>query len=119
MFFSTILTNKLLQLVERTSDTESTYSKYIVNDAESKTVFEKEDSLIQFQEVSQILVTSKKPLKHEPTDKDIPFVKIPDLYPVNYTITLPPEHFYDVTSKYRKFILCTSCLQLTFNILSK
>ncbi|XP_026760659.1 39S ribosomal protein L37, mitochondrial [Galleria mellonella] len=94
-----ILTNKILQLVERSSDTEATLSKYVVNDVECKTVFDKEDDLIQFQDVSNILVTSNKPLTHD-TEKDIPFVEIPDLYPIKHTITMPPEHFYTETSKY-------------------
>lgn len=94
-----ILTNKLVQLVEKTSDSESTLSKYILNDVESQTVFEKEDDLIQFQDISHILVTSNKPVKHD-VEKNVEFTEIPDLYPVKHTVTLPPEHFYDETSKY-------------------
>lgn len=99
--FSQILTNKLLQLVERSSDTEVSQTKYVVNDVKSQTVFTKEEDLIQFQEVSNILVTSNKPVSYD-AEQDIPFVEIPDLYPVKYNITLPPEHFYSETSKYRK-----------------
>lgn len=94
-----ILTNRLLQLVEKTSDSEVSLSKYVLNDVESQTVFEKEDDLIQFQEVSHILVTSNKPVKHD-LEQDITYTEIPDLYPVKHTVTLPPEHFYDETSKY-------------------
>ncbi|KAM3956560.1 mitochondrial ribosomal protein L37 [Aphomia sociella] len=94
-----IITNKILQLVERSSDTEATLSKYVMNDVECRTVFDKEDDLIQFQEVSNILVSSNKPLNHD-TEKDIPFVEIPDLYPIKHTITMPTEHFYNETSKY-------------------
>ncbi|XP_026743157.1 39S ribosomal protein L37, mitochondrial [Trichoplusia ni] len=94
-----ILTNRLLQLVEKTSDSEVTQSKYVVNDVESQTVFDKEDELIQFQDVSHILVTSHKPVTHD-LDKDVAFKEIPDLYPVKHTVTLPPEHFYSETSKY-------------------
>lgn len=75
-----------------------------MNDVESQTVFDKEEDLIKFNEISDILVTSNKPLTHD-MDKDVPFVKIPDLYPVKYTITLPPEHFYEETSKYRKYLV--------------
>lgn len=78
-------------------------SKYVVNDVECQTVFDKEDELIQFQEVSHILVTSNKPVNHEIEEKDIPFVEIPDLYPVKHTVTLPPQHFYSEASKYRKY----------------
>lgn len=99
--FSEILTNKLLQLVEKSNDSEVTQSKYVVNDVESQTLFDKEDDLIKFHEISNILVTSNKPVQHD-TQKDITFVEIPDLYPVKYTITLPPEHFYQESSKYRK-----------------
>lgn len=100
-YFSEILTNKLLHLIERSSDIEATQSKYIVNDVECQSVFDKDDELIQFQDVSNILVTSNKPVQHELNEKDIPFIEIPDLYPVKHTITLPKEHFYG-TSKYRK-----------------
>lgn len=72
-----------------------------MNDVESHTVFDKEDELIQFQDVSHILVTSNKPVVHD-LDRDVPFKEIPDLYPVKHTVTLPPEHFYNETSKYRK-----------------
>lgn len=88
-------------MVEKTSDLDVTQTRYISNDVESNTVFDKEEDLLQFQEISHILVTSKNPLSHD-TENDIPFVEIPDLYPVKYTITMPPEHFYDDTSKYRK-----------------
>lgn len=95
------MTNKILQLVEKTSDTEVTQSKYVVNDVRSQTIFTKEDDLIQFQEVSNILVTSNRPVSYD-AEKDITFGEIPDLYPVKYNVTLPPEHFYSETSKYRK-----------------
>ncbi|CAB3249153.1 unnamed protein product [Arctia plantaginis] len=94
-----ILTNKLLQLVEKSSDTEVTQSRYVVNDVECHSVFDKEDDLIQFQEISNILVTSSKPVKHD-TEKDVTFNDIPNLYPIKYTITLPKEHFYSESSKY-------------------
>lgn len=94
----------MVQLVEKSSDSESTLSKYILNDVESQTIFEKEDDLIQFQDVSHILVTSNKPVKHE-LEKNVEFTEIPDLYPVKHTVTLPPEHFYDETSKYRKYFI--------------
>ncbi|XP_028026523.1 39S ribosomal protein L37, mitochondrial [Bombyx mandarina] len=94
-----ILTNKLLQLVEKTSDREVTQNKYVVNDVECTTIFEKEDDLLQFQDVSNILVTSAKPVQHE-VEKDIPFVEIPSLYPVKHTITMPHNHFYNNTSQY-------------------
>lgn len=101
-YFSEIITNKLLHLIERSSDIEATQSKYIVNDVECQSVFNKDDELIQFQEVSNILVTSNNPVQHELNEKDIPFIEIPDLYPVKHTITLPKEHFYG-SSKYRKY----------------
>ncbi|XP_072929885.1 large ribosomal subunit protein mL37 [Epargyreus clarus] len=94
-----ILTNKLVQLVEKCSDTELTQKRYVSNDVESHVVFNKEDDLIKFQDVSHILVTNNTPLKHE-VPNNIPFVEIPDLYPVKHTVTLPPEHFYNETSKY-------------------
>lgn len=89
--------------MEKTSDCEATLSKYVVNDVESQTVFEKEDDLIQFQDISHILVTSNKPVKHD-VEKNLQFSEIPNLYPVKHTVTLPPEHFYDETSKYRKYL---------------
>ncbi|XP_063627943.1 large ribosomal subunit protein mL37 [Cydia splendana] len=95
-----ILTNKLLQLVERSSDSEVTQTKYVSNDVESHTTFDKEDELIQFQDLSHILVTSNKPLNHEVAGSDIPYVEIPDLYPVKHTATLPREHFYTEKSIY-------------------
>lgn len=91
-------------MIERSSDIEATQSKYIVNDVESQSVFKKDDELIQFQEVSNILVTSNKPVQHELNEKDIPFIEIPDLYPVKHTVTLPKEHFYG-SSKYRECYL--------------
>ncbi|KAG6449976.1 39S ribosomal protein L37, mitochondrial [Manduca sexta] len=94
-----ILTNKLLQLVEKSSDSDVTQSKYVVNDVESNITFNKEGDLIQFQELSHILVTSNKPVKHS-VENDIPFVEIPDLFPVKHTVTLPPEHFYKEDSSY-------------------
>lgn len=94
-----ILTNKLVQLVEKSSDSEVTLSRYILNDIESKTMFEKEDDLIQFQDISHILVTSNTPVKHD-VEKDVTFHEIPDLYPVKHTVTLPPDHFYEEGSKY-------------------
>lgn len=113
-YFSQVLTNKLLHLIERSSDIESTQSKYVVNDVESQSVFDKDDELIQFQDVSNILVTSTKPVQHEFNEKDIPFIEIPDLYPVKHTITLPKEHFYG-TSKYRKYELSKYEIVLEFN----
>ncbi|KAG7297953.1 hypothetical protein JYU34_018707 [Plutella xylostella] len=95
-----ILTNKLLQLIEKTSNTDTPKGRYVINDAESKAVFEKNNELFQFLEVSHILVTSKKPLKHDVSEKDIPFVHIPDLYPVRHTVTMNPVHFYSEDSKY-------------------
>ncbi|XP_013184709.2 large ribosomal subunit protein mL37 [Amyelois transitella] len=94
-----ILTNRLVQIVERCSDTDSTLSRFVLNDIESHTVFDKEDDLIQFQDKSNILVTSNKPISHD-IESDIPFVEIPDLHPIKYTITLPEEHFYEEVSKY-------------------
>ncbi|XP_053613684.1 large ribosomal subunit protein mL37 [Plodia interpunctella] len=94
-----ILTNRLVQIVERCNDTESTLSRLVLNDIQSHTVFDKEDDLIQFQDISNILVTSNKPISYE-TESDIAFVEIPDLYPIKHTITLPKEHFYDEYSKY-------------------
>ncbi|CAH2094628.1 unnamed protein product [Euphydryas editha] len=95
-----ILTNKLLQLIEKSNDVEVTQNKYVLNDVESLSVFDKEDDLIQFQDVSNILVTSKTPLKHELSQSDIPFIEIPDMYPVKHTVTLPPQHFYSESSQY-------------------
>lgn len=100
---SEILTNRLLQLIEKSSDVEATQTKYVSNNVPSRATFEKEDELIQFQEVSNILVTSNKPVKHD-TEKDIPFNEIPDLYPVSHTVTLLPEHIYKENSKYRKHL---------------
>ncbi|CAH0690182.1 unnamed protein product [Spodoptera exigua] len=94
-----ILTNKLVQLVEKSSDSEVTLSRYILNDVESKSVFEKEDDLIQFQDISHILVTSNKPVKHD-VESNVTFNEIPDLHPIKHTVTLPPEHFYESESKY-------------------
>lgn len=110
--YSEILTNRLLQLVEKSSDSEATLSKYVSNDVPCHSTFEKEEDLIQFQEVSNILVTSTHPVKHE-TEKDIPFVEIPDLYPVKHTITMPVEHFYKDYSKYRKYTMPVS---MAYNI---
>lgn len=92
-----------MQLIEKSNDSEVTQTKYVVNDVESQTLFGKEGDLIKFHDVSNILVTSNKPVQHD-TEKDIPFVEIPDLYPVKYTITMPGEHFYEESSNYRKFI---------------
>ncbi|XP_050354296.1 39S ribosomal protein L37, mitochondrial [Nymphalis io] len=94
------LTNKLLQLVEKSNDVEVTQNKYVLNDVESLSVFDKEDDLIQFQEISNILVTSNKPLKHDLKESNIPFIEIPNMYPVKHTVTLPLDHFYTETSKY-------------------
>ncbi|XP_045502585.1 39S ribosomal protein L37, mitochondrial [Colias croceus] len=94
-----ILTNRLIQLVEKSSDVDVTQNKYVVNDVECSTLFDKDDELIQFQEISNILVTSNKPLKHDIED-DTDFIDIPDLYPVKHTVTLPTEHFYNESSKY-------------------
>ncbi|XP_028165329.1 39S ribosomal protein L37, mitochondrial [Ostrinia furnacalis] len=94
-----ILTNRLLQLIEKSSDTEVTQTKYVVNDVKAHTTFDKEDDLFQFQDICNILVTSNKPVKHE-TERDIPFVEIPDLYPIKHTITLDMDHFYSETSRY-------------------
>lgn len=79
-------------------------SKYVVNDVDSQATLEKEDDLLQFQETSHILVTSDKPLKHEVSERDIPYVQIPDLYPIKHTVTMLPEHFYEETSNYRKYL---------------
>ncbi|CAH2045360.1 unnamed protein product, partial [Iphiclides podalirius] len=95
-----IITNKLLQLVEKCSDFELSQTRFVTNDVETKTVFNKEDDLIQFHNISNILVTSEKPLSHDIKERDIPFAEIPDLYPIKHTITLPPEHFYEQTSIY-------------------
>ncbi|XP_049877666.1 39S ribosomal protein L37, mitochondrial [Pectinophora gossypiella] len=95
-----ILTNKLMHLVEKSSDAETSQSKYVLNDVAYNTVFDKEDDLIQFQDISNILVTSNQPVKYQLNEKDIPFIEIPDLYPVKHTVTLPVEHFYNETSKY-------------------
>ncbi|CAK1550550.1 unnamed protein product [Leptosia nina] len=95
-----VLTNRLLQLVEKSSDTDVTCNKYILNDVDCTTLFDKEEELIQFQDISNILVTSNKPLKHEIDNEDIPFIGIPDLYPIKHTISLPAQHFYDESSKY-------------------
>lgn len=92
----------MLQLVERISDIDVTQNKYVVNDVECSTVFDKENELIQFQDVSNILVTSNKPLKHEINNKDTQFIEIPDLYPIKHTVTLPKHHFYNEYSIYRK-----------------
>lgn len=89
-------------MVEKSNDVEVTQNKYVVNDVESLSVFDKEDDLIQFQDVSNILVTSEKPLKHDLNESDIPFIEIPDMYPVKHTVTLPPQHFYSERSQYRK-----------------
>ncbi|CAG9789310.1 unnamed protein product [Diatraea saccharalis] len=94
-----ILTNRLLQIIERSSGTEVTQTRYVVNDVECQAVFDKEDELFQFQEVSNILVTTNKPLKHN-TENNIPFVEIPNMHPLKHTITLQQEHFYDENSKY-------------------
>ncbi|KAJ0173629.1 hypothetical protein K1T71_010778 [Dendrolimus kikuchii] len=94
-----ILTYKLLQLIEKSSNSEVCQSKYVVNDVESRTVFNKQDDLIQFEEVSQILVTTDKPVKHE-VEKDLEFTEIPDLFPVKHTVTMPIEHFYSENSRY-------------------
>lgn len=83
-----------------------------MNDVETHTTFDKDEELIQFQDVCNILVTSNKPVKHD-TEKDIPFVEIPDLYPVKHTVTLPMEHFYSETSKYRKY-----CFHVHFYLLA-
>lgn len=94
-----ILTNKLLHLVEKSSDAEATLSKYVVNDVECHSIFDKDNDLIQFQDICNILVTSDKPVKHE-IDNDVSFTEIPNLYPIKHTITLPEEHFYSDSSKY-------------------
>ncbi|CAG9565470.1 unnamed protein product [Danaus chrysippus] len=95
-----ILTNKLLHIIEKSNDSEVTLSKYVVNDIETNSIFDKEGDLIQFQDVSNILVTSNKPLKHELNETDVSYIDIPDMYPVKHTVTLPPEHFYNDNSFY-------------------
>lgn len=91
-----------MQLVEKCSDFELSQSRFVLNDVETKTVFDKEDDLIQFQNVSNILVTSENPLNYNIRENNITFAAIPDLYPVKHTVTLPPEHFYNEESIYRK-----------------
>lgn len=95
-----ILTNKLAQLAEKSCDLETSLSKYIVNDVEIRSTFEKDGDLLQFQEVSNILVTSEKPLKHDVSGSNIEFKQIPDLYPIKHTITMFPQHFYEENSSY-------------------
>ncbi|VVD01545.1 unnamed protein product [Leptidea sinapis] len=95
-----ILTNRLIQLIEKSSDIDITQNKYVINNVEHRSVFDKEEELIQFQDVSNILVTSNKPLKHDLDTSDVPFIEIPDLFPVKHTVTLPPEHFYEEKSRY-------------------
>lgn len=97
------MTNKLLQLIEKSNDIEVTQNKYVTNDIKCQSIFDKEGDLIQFQDISNILVTSSKPLRHEFNEKDIPFIEIPNLYPVKHTVTLDPEHFYSDNSKYREY----------------
>lgn len=93
----------MLQLIEKSCDTETSLSKFVVNDVKIQATLEKEGELLQFQEISNILVTSNKPLQHDVPTENVSFTKIPDLYPVKHTITLSPEHFYKTDSNYREY----------------
>lgn len=95
-----ILSNKLMQLIERSSDHETSGSKHILSDVECVATIEKDDNLFQFDQVSNLLVTSDKPLHYKSEVKDTENIEIPDLHPITHTITLPTDHFYTGGNSY-------------------
>ncbi|EFA07281.1 large ribosomal subunit protein mL37 [Tribolium castaneum] len=94
-----LLLSNLLQLIENTSDLELVKNRFVIDDAHFSYSFEKYGKLMQFELKGDTLLTSKSPLSPV-TDQPTKELELPDIFPIEPTITLNEENVYTVRQIY-------------------
>lgn len=103
IFFSSYLTvSKFLQLIENTSDQNLVNDRYLFSDLMFSFPFNLNEQQIQLQLTSDFFLSSSKPLQAvttEPTEN----IALPDITPLEPTISIPKEHIYKLEDIYREY----------------
>lgn len=102
MFFSKLITQKFLNLIESISDGQVVKKRYIFEDLPFSFPFERNDSLVQLECCRNVILSSIKPLSpisNELTDN----YDLPDISPIDPLITFNKEHIYKINDIYRKY----------------
>ncbi|XP_044263303.1 39S ribosomal protein L37, mitochondrial [Tribolium madens] len=94
-----LLLSNLLQLIENTSDLDLVKNRFIIDDTHFSYNFEKYGKLIQFELKGDTLLTSTSPLTAI-TDQPTKELELPDIFPIEPTITLNEENIYTVRGIY-------------------
>lgn len=104
LFFSLLMVSKLLQLIESISDQQLVQKRYLFSDLLFSYPFTRQEQSVQFQLSGDFLLTSSSPLplitNHSTKDLDLP-----DIYPVEPTVSLNKDNIYKLENIYRKYII--------------
>lgn len=101
IFFSTLMTLKLLQLIELSSGLEIAKQRSLLSDLHFSFPFEKLGNLIQFELKSDVLISSTNPLSPI-TSVETENIELPNIHPIKETITLNLENIYEIRNLYRE-----------------
>lgn len=101
LIYSFLLTSKLLQLCESSSDKSLANARTVLNNAKFFVPLQKSDDLLQLELSADKLLMSSKPLEILTTESTDSF-DLPNLFQIKHTITMVPEHIYETNDVYRK-----------------
>ncbi|GLV39876.1 mitochondrial ribosomal protein L37 [Carabus blaptoides fortunei] len=94
-----LLTSKLLQLCENSSDKSLAKDRTVFNNAKFFVPLKKSEDLLQLELSADKLLMSSKPLEIL-TTHSTDNIDLPNLFPIKHTITLVPEHIYETNNVY-------------------
>lgn len=94
--------SKFLQLIEATSDQQIVKDRYLFNDLLFSYPFKMDQQQIQFQLTGDFFLSSLKPLKPL-TNVSTRKISIPDLKPLEPTISILKQNIYKIENIYRKY----------------
>ncbi|XP_012251357.2 39S ribosomal protein L37, mitochondrial [Athalia rosae] len=94
------ISQNLFQLCESLSGPQVAFERNLIHNGIVKVPIEKDGNLLQFTLRADLLLASTSPLKAIGSKEDGNHINLPDLYPIDSTITLKPENVYKLQNLY-------------------
>lgn len=87
---------------EKLAGRSMTTTRKLISDAFFVVPFMRDESRIQSEITVETFMTAKRPISvGEPVTADVANAELPDLSPLNFTISLPQENIYKIRDIYR------------------
>lgn len=101
-YFSRLLINKALTECEKLAGRSTVSMRKIISDAFFVVPFIRDDLRIQCELTAETFITAKKPISISDDEKLTRNDELPDISPLNFTISMPKENIYHARDVYRK-----------------